>query len=284
MCPQLNLPFMKQSNVIKIDIDQVVKDRAKNKKVPQFLVNYLKKIVHQEEINRFLEDNKDLKNLDFIDGGLKFMGIETEVLGRENLPPKDGRYIFASNHPLGGLDGMATGMLIGKEYDGKVRFFSNDLLTNLEPLKEMFIPVNKLGSQSRQHAKMMDDLYNSENHLVTYPAGMCSRKINGKIVDPEWKKNFIAKAVQYQRDVVPIYFEGRNSNFFYNLARIRKFLGIKFNIEMMYLADEMFKQRGSKFTLTIGKPIPWQTFDKSKTQSEWAAWVKELVYNLKNGK
>jgi len=216
--PQLNLPFMKQSNVIKIDIDQVV------------------------------------------------------------------RYIFASNHPLGGLDGMATGMLIGKEYDGKVRFFSNDLLTNLEPLKEMFIPVNKLGSQSRQHAKMMDDLYNSENHLVTYPAGMCSRKINGKIVDPEWKKNFIAKAVQYQRDVVPIYFEGRNSNFFYNLARIRKFLGIKFNIEMMYLADEMFKQRGSKFTLTIGKPIPWQTFDKSKTQSEWAAWVKELVYKLKNGK
>ena len=272
---------MKHSNIIKIDIDQVVKDRAKNKKVPQFLVNYLKKIVHQDEINQFLVENKDLKNLEFIEEGLKFMGIQTEVKGRENLPPKNGRYIFASNHPLGGLDGMATGMLIGKEYDGKVRFFSNDLLTNLEPLREMFIPVNKLGSQSRQHAKMMDDLYNSENHLVAYPAGMCSRKINGKIEDPEWKKNFIAKAVQYQRDVVPIYFEGRNSNFFYNLARLRKFFGIRFNIEMMYLADEMFKQRGNTFSLIIGKPIPWQTFDKSKTQAEWATWVKELVYKLK---
>lgn len=272
---------MKPHSIIKIDIDQVVKQRAKNKKVPKFLVNYLKKIVHQEEINQFFVDHPTAKNLEFIEAGLKYMGIKTEIYGRENLPPKDGRYIFASNHPLGGMDGMATGYLIGREYDGKVRFFSNDLLTNLEPLKEMFIPVNKLGSQSRLHAQMMDDLYNSDNHLVTYPAGMCSRKINGQIVDPEWKKNFIAKAVQYKRDVVPIYFEGRNSNFFYNLARIRKFLGIKFNIEMMYLSDEMFKQRGSTFTIKIGKAIPWQTFDKSKTQAEWAARVKEIVYAMK---
>lgn len=272
---------MKQEGIIKIDIDKVVKQRAKDKKVSKFIVNYLKRIAHQDEINQFFEDNPGVKNMDFIEAGLKFMKISTEIKGKENLPPKDGRYIFASNHPLGGLDGLATGMLIGREYEGKVRFFSNDLLTNLEPLKEMFIPVNKLGSQSRHHVKMMDELYNSDNHLVTFPAGMCSRKINGKVMDPEWKKNFIAKAVQYQRDVVPIYFEGRNSTFFYNLARLRKFFGIKFNIEMMYLADEMFKQKGSKFSITIGKAIPWQTFDKSKTQTEWAAWVKEIVYSLK---
>lgn len=272
---------MKEQGIIKIDIDKVVKERSKNRKVPRFIVNYLKRIVHQDEINQFFENHPEARNLDFIEAGLKFMQIETVIKGRENLPPKEGRYIFASNHPLGGLDGMATGLMVGRAYDSKVRFFSNDLLTNLEPLKEMFIPVNKLGSQSRQHAKMMDELYNSENHLVTYPAGMCSRMINGKIIDPEWKKNFIVKAVQYQRDVVPIYFEGRNSSFFYNMARIRKFLGIKFNIEMMYLADEMFKQRGSKFTITIGKAIPWQTFDKSKSQTEWAEWVKDIVYKMK---
>ncbi len=271
---------MKEKQIIRIDIDHIVKQRSKNTKVPRFLVNYLKKIAHQEEMNRFFIEHPDLTNLDFIEAALKMLGIQTVVNGRENLPPKDGRYIFVSNHPLGGLDGMATGLIVGRAYDGKVKFFSNDLLTNLKPMSDMFIPVNKLGSQTRQHVAMMDELYNSDYHLVTFPAGMCSRKVNGKIVDLEWKKNFIAKAVQYERDVIPIHFEGKNSAFFYNLARLRKFLGIKFNIEMMYLADEMFKQRGSTFTITIGKRIPWQTFNKSKTQAEWAEWVKRIVYSM----
>jgi len=272
---------MTKQKIIKIDVAKVLKTRAPHTRVPKFIVNYLKKIAHEDEFNRFFEENPDLKNMDFIEAGLKLLGATTSISGKENLPPKDGRYIFASNHPLGGLDGMATGYLIGKEYDGKVRFFSNDLLTNLHPLKDMFIPVNKFGAQTRLHAEMMHDLYSSDNHLVTFPAGMCSRKVKGKIVDLEWKKNFISKSIQYQRDVVPIYFEGRNSNFFYNLANLRKFFRIKFNVEMMYLADEMFKQRGKHFTIKIGKKIPWQTFDKSKSQSEWAAWVKDIVYSMK---
>ena len=167
-----------------------------------------------------------------------------------------------------------------EEYDGKIRFFSNDILMNLEPMHEMFIPVNKVGNQNKNHATMMQDLYESENNLLTYPAGMCSRKINGKIIDPEWKKNFITKSIEYQRDVVPIYFEGRNSNFFYNLANIRKFFRIKLNVEMMYLVNEMFKKKGGHFVIRIGEPIPWQTFDKTKSQTEWAAWVKEIVYKM----
>jgi len=148
-------------------------------------------------------------------------------------------------------------------------------------MKEMFVPVNKLGSQTREHAEMMKQLYESDNNLVTYPAGVCSRKQNGKICDLEWKKNFITKAVEYQRDVIPVYFEGRNSSFFYNLANLRKFLKIKFNVEMMYLADELFKQKGKHFTIKFGQPIPWQTFDKSKSQAQWAQWVKDIVYDMK---
>lgn len=271
----------KNEKVIRIDIEKVVKERSSGKKVPGFVINYLKKIVHEDEINQFFRDNPDIKNLEFIEKGLEFLGVETTVTGKENLPPKDGRYIFVSNHPLGGLDGMTTGYLIGKEYDGKIRFFSNDLLQNIRQLQDLFIPINRLGgSQTKRSAELMLELYRSDNHLITYPSGMCSRKTKGRIIDPEWKKNFISKAVEYQRDVVPIYFEGRNSNFFYNLANLRKFLRIEFNIEMMYLADEMFKQRGNRFTLKIGKPIPWQTFDDSKTQSEWANHVKEIVYSM----
>ncbi len=271
---------MSTEKVINIDVAKVLKHKAPRTKVPKFIVNYLRRIVHEDEFNQFFKENPDLRNLDFIEAAFKYLEVTTNIEGIENLPPKGGRYIFASNHPLGGLDGIATGYLLGKEYDGKVRFFSNDLMMNLHPMKELFVPVNKTGAQSKDHAELMQKLYESDNHLVTYPAGMCSRKINGKIVDLEWKKNFISKAIQYQRDVVPIYFEGQNSNFFYNLAKIRKLLRIKVNIEMMYLPDEMFKQKGNQFTIRIGKPIPWQTFDKSKSQAQWAEWVKKIVYSM----
>jgi putative hemolysin len=271
---------MSENNIIKIDVAGVLKTRASKTKVPKFLVNYLRRIVHEDEFNQFFKENPDLKNLDFIEAAFNYLGIKLKVEGEENLPPKDGRYIFASNHPLGGLDGIATGYVIGKHYDGRVRFFSNDLMMFLTPMKEMFIPVNKFGNQAKGHAEMMQQLYESENNLVTYPAGMCSRKTKGEICDLEWKKNFITKAVEYKRDVIPVYFNGRNSNFFYNLANLRKFLGIKFNIEMMYLPNEMFKQKNKQFTIKIGKPIPWQTFDKSKSHAKWAEWVKEVVYSM----
>ena len=270
---------MKKDKIIRIDIARVLKSKAPNTRVPKFMVNYLRKIVHEEELNDFFIKYPGVKNLEFIEAAFDYLKVTTSIEGKENLP-KGGKYIFVGNHPLGGLDGITTGYLLGKEYEGKIRFFSNDILMNLEPMREMFIPVNKVGSQSKNHAAMMQELYESENNLLTYPAGMCSRKVKGKIIDLEWKKNFVNKAVDYQRDVVPIYFEGRNSNFFYNLANIRKFFRIKVNIEMMYLVNEMFKQRGKHFTIRIGKPIPWQTFDKSKSQSVWAAWVKEIVYAM----
>jgi putative hemolysin len=262
-----------------IDIEKVLKNKAPNVHVPKFIVNYLRRIVHEKELNDFFVKYPGVKNLEFIEAAFDFLHVTTSIKGKEKLP-HDGTYIFAGNHPLGGLDGITTGYLIGKEYEGKIRFFSNDILMNLEPMREMFVPVNKVGSQNKNHATQMQELYESDNNLLTYPAGMCSRKVKGKIVDLEWKKNFISKAIEYQRDVVPIYFEGRNSNFFYNLANLRKFFKIKINIEMMYLVNEMFKKRGGHFSIRIGDPIPWQTFDKSKSLTEWAAWVKEIVYSL----
>ncbi len=270
---------MSKPNSIRIDVDKVLREKAPNTKVPKILVQYLRHIVHERELNDFFSSHPHHKNLDFIKASLDYLNVTTDIEGIENLP-KGGKYIFAGNHPLGGLDGITTGYLLGKEYDGKVRFFSNDLLMHVTPLKEMFVPVNKVGTQSKSHAAQMKELYESDNHLITYPAGMCSRRVKSKIIDMDWKKNFISKAIEYERDVVPVFFVGKNSNFFYNLANLRKFLGIKINFEMLYLADELFKQKGKHFTLKIGEPIKWQTFDKSKSHTEWAQWVKDLVYEL----
>ena len=195
-------------------------------------------------------------------------------------PPHERLYTFVSNHPLGGQDGVALGYVLGTFYDGKVKYMVNDLLMNLRGLAPLCIPINKTGKQTKDFPKMVEAGFASDDQLIMFPAGLCSRRRNGVIRDLDWKKTFIVKSVEAHRDVVPIHFEGRNSNFFYNLANLCKLSGIKFNIAMLYLADEMLKNRHKTFTITIGKPIPWQTFDKTKTPAQWAQYVKDIVYKL----
>ena len=265
-----------------IDIDAILASKAgkKARYVPRFLVSYLKKIAHQEELNGFLENEQDRYGVEFIEDFFRFFDNSFEVEGMENLP-SEGWHTFVSNHPLGAIDGMGLGMILGRHYDEKIKYLVNDLLMNIPQLKSLFIPINKTGRQSKNLPRQVDEAFKSENHILMFPAGICSRRTNGVIRDLEWKKTFITKSVQTQRDVVPIHFDGRNSDFFYNLANINKMLGLKFNIAMLYLADEMFKNRGQKFKVTIGKPIAWETFDKSKTPAEWAQYVQDVVYSLK---
>jgi Putative hemolysin len=264
---------------LRFDVAKILKEKAPNTKLPKFIINYLRRIIHEEELNRFMEIHGKKIDMEFIEGIHDFYNITTTVEGTENLP-HGGKYIFASNHPLGGMDGVSLAYYIGKEYENKVRIYANDILLFVRPLNGIFLPINKTGSQGKSNAVIAQQFFESDNHLITFPAGMCSRRTKGEIKDALWKKNFISKAVQHERDVVPVHFEGRNSNFFYNLSNLRRFFGIKMNIEMLYLADELAKQRGKHHTIRFGKPIPWQTFDKSKTQAEWAEWVKEVVYKI----
>ena len=275
------LKRMADDSLFLIDIDKVLREKAPKyyKYIPRFVVSYLKRIVHQEELNVFLRESKDKVGVDFLKACLEFLDANIVVKGEENLP-KEGLYTFVSNHPLGGQDGVALGYILGSFYNGKVKYMVNDLLMNLQGLAPLCIPINKTGKQAKDFPRMVEAGFASNDQLIMFPAGLCSRRQNGVIRDLDWKKTFIVKSVQTHRDVVPIHFEGRNSNFFYNLANVCKFLGIKINIAMLYLADEMLKNRHKTFTVTIGKPISWQTFDKSKTPAEWAAYVKDIVYKL----
>ena len=270
----------KLDNIPVLDLKDVVSKKLPDTKLPKFVINYLRRIVHEDEINHIYRESGGAKNLDFMRFLLGYLNITYSVEGLGNLP-KDGYYIFASNHPLGGLDGVILAYIIGEEYNDKVKLLTTDFLSFVEPLHEMFIPVNKVGAQGKDNVEKLNAFYESDDNLITFPSGKCSRKTKGVVIDPEWKKNFIAKAVQYKRDVVPIYFEGYNSKFFYRLANFRTKLGIKINLEMLYLADELFKNRNGHFAIKIGEPIPWEAFDKSKSQQEWAGWVKDIVYSMK---
>ncbi len=267
-----------------IDVRQILRGKmgAKAKYVPGFIVKWLERILHQDEVNEFLWDNRDRTGVEWLESCLKYLDTTLDIVGEENLPDgDDGRlYTFVSNHPLGGQDGVALGAILGRHYGGNFRYLVNDLLMNLPGLAPLCIPINKTGRQSRNFPAMVEAGFRGDNHILMFPAGICSRRIDGTIHDLPWKKTFISKSVETHRDVVPIHFGGRNSDFFYNLADTCKRLGIKFNIAMLYLADEMYKNRHKTFRVAIGKPIPWQTFDKSKTPMEWAKYVQDIVYKL----
>ena len=271
-----------KSEILKVDVEQVLfsKNPSLAKKLPRFIISYLKRIVHQDEINRFLQINGHLKDAEFIKAGLDYFEIKYNVYGSENLPA-EGRHIFVSNHPLGGLDGLVFIYEISK-YFRDIKFPVNDILMNIKNLSGIFVPVNKHGTQGREAARMIEEAYASDCQILYFPAGLCSRKIKGVIRDIKWHKNFITKAVQHKRDIVPAFFSGRNSNFFYNLSNIRNFFGIKSNIEMLYLADEMFRQKEKIINLVFGNKISWKVFDHSKSPAEWAEWVKAEVYALES--
>lgn len=267
-----------------IDIDRILEDKmgAKAKKIPGFVRRWLKRTVHQDEVNAFLWDSRDKVGVEWLEECVKYLDMTLIVKGKENLPaPDDGRlYTFVSNHPLGGEDGVALGAIIGRHYDGRFRYLVNDLLMNLPGLAPLCIPINKTGSQSRQFPAMVEKGFKSDNHMLMFPAGLCSRKIKGQIHDLPWTKTFVVKSVDTHRDVVPIHFSGRNSNRFYRIANMCKRLGLKVNIAMLYLVDEMYKNAHKTFEVTIGKPIPWQTFDRSKKPAQWAQYVEDIVYTL----
>ena len=267
-----------------IDINKILYSKLgkKVRYVPKLLVAWLKKIIHEDEVNRYLWENRHKTGTEWLEECVRYLDMTLQVEGVENLPAKDDRklYTFVSNHPLGGADGVALGSIIGRHYNGRFRYLVNDLLMNLPGLAPVCIPINKTGRQGRDFPAMVEAGFRSDNHMLMFPAGLCSRKINGEIHDIPWKKTFITKSVEFRRDVVPIHFGGQNSSRFYRIANLCKTLNLKVNLAMVFLVDEMYKNVHKTFRVSIGKPIPWQTFDKSKTPVEWARFVEDVVYKL----
>lgn len=246
--------------------------------LPRFLLRYIERIVHEDDINQIMAKIGHLHGLAFVDALIAELGVVVELRGTENIP-REGGVIFASNHPLGGLDGVAFMHALGK-YRQDIKFLVNDILLNIENLQPLFIGVNKHGTQGRKGIAQIEAAYAADHALLVFPAGLVSRKRGGKIEDLEWKKSFISKAKKYKKDIVPVYIQGRNSSFFYNFARCRELLGIKTNVEMFFLPGEMFAQRNKKVTICIGETIRYADFNNSKSEKEWATAIKRQVYNM----
>jgi putative hemolysin len=265
---------------LRVNVREIFRDKNPRmaKLLPGFIYRYIERIVHQDFINDFLQRHGEKRGLDFIHAIFNEFNVNLSINGDRNIPDT-GKFIFASNHPLGGFDGVMLIDVVNR-YLGNAKFLVNDILMNLSVLEDLFIPINKHGYQTRESALLLDEIFRSDLQILTFPSGMVSRKIKGIIQDLPWRKSFISKAVQYHRDIIPVHFSGRNSDFFYNLANVRKFLGIKWNLEMFFLVNESMKHRNANITVTFGERIPWSGLHKDKSYQEWANFIRAKVYSL----
>lgn len=267
-----------------IDIEGVVRSKFPKQaaKVPGFVYSFAKWLICQKQMNHILEELRDEEGEEFAEGMCRMLNVKYKISGEENIPA-DGRFIFVSNHPLGAFDGISYINVFGKRYPGKFRVIVNDLLMYIVPLRPVFLPVNTLGKQKREDMEAIQRAYDDpDTQLMSFPAGFCSRWMQRRIQDVEWKKSVITQAIESQRDIIPMHFIGRNSITFYAIEWLRRVCGMKFNIGLVLLPWQMVKTaRNKTFGIRIGKPIPWQTFtDRSKSPGEWAQWLREQCYAL----
>lgn len=269
--------LMAENKIVYLDIDKVIASRAKGKKIPKFVVNWVKRFIHQDWLNDYFKEGK--LGVEFAEGALEHMNVKLNVIGEENIP-SEGRFTFCGNHPLGGADALSMVAFLGRKYNGNIVSPANDFLMNVGQVQEFLVPVNKMGVQARELSSMLEEAFQSDKQLFIFPAGLCSRKIDGKITDLPWRKTFITKSRTSHRDVIPYWFSGKNSKRFYNLDILCKKLKIKLPLAMFCLPDELYRWRNRELTLVFGKPIPWESFTSDKKDIEWAEYVREKVYSL----
>jgi len=264
-----------------ISLERIIASKNKTlyKLIPKFILNWFKKLIHLDEINSIIYKYRDKQGVDFANAVLDELQIRLEVINSQNIPTA-GRELVVANHPVGSIDGMALISVIGQKRKDLL-FPVNDILCQLPGLKSVFVPINKYGRNSTNH-KTLNEAFGGNSIMMFFPAGTESKIIKGKLQDFAWKKSFVSQAQTFSRDIVPVYIEGRNSKGFYRLYKIRKFLGIKFDLEMILLPREMFAQRGKTLTLIFGKTISIKQINKAKYSAKvWADKIRSFIYTLK---
>lgn len=283
VCAEMASSSPEAEKPLQIDVGEVLRSKIPGhyNLVPRFVVNWLKRTLHQDEINEGLLRLAGKQDADFCEGALNELGVAYSVEGEENIDTSKRRVIIVCNHPLGGLDGLTLIACFTRIYGGKVHVLVNDILMALKPLNGIFVPINKYGTQNRDLVRRMDEVFAAADPIIIFPAGLCSRmQKDGSIADRAWRKMFITKSAEYRRDIVPVYFSGYNSDFFYKFARRQDRLGLKINYDMIYLPSEMFKSRDSRYIVKIGRPIAYSAVHAGKNAHDEAQRIRGVVYSL----
>ncbi len=263
----------------KIDIKKAIQSKYKGY-LPGFLYRWIQRLIHEDELNQMMELQHEVGGVAMGQKIIDYLGITCEIIGAERLPKPEERTLFVSNHPLGGADGVIYAALLGAHYEGQLRIMVNDVLMNVYQFQDIFLPINKYGQQARQSIQLINQALESHLQLLTFPAGLCSRmNKEGQVRDTEWLPSFVRMAVQHQRQIVPLYFEGQNSPRFYRWAKLRARSGWKFNAELILLPSELIRAKGKHYRIYVGDPIPYPTLPSPKEAPAFAQHLRDSLYS-----
>lgn len=259
-----------------ISIEHIIRSRT-GLRLPRWAIALLRRLLHERRINELILSGQGLQPTDFLRHIFRELEISSRVRLLADLPASD-RYIFVANHPFGALDGMLIADTLLRQWRD-VGVVVNDLLMHIEPLRPLWIPVNKFGRQSHPYHRLYHKaLASPTRQILTFPAGLCSRLCDGRVADLEWRDRFVRDAERYDRRIVPVYVDGTLSRSFYRLAQLRQALGIRFNVELLLLASELFAQRGSEITITLSRPIDPRSL--SGTSAQKCQLIRHEVYAM----
>ncbi len=241
------------------------------------LLKIAKKIVHEDTINTFINDNAHLKGFEFIDAVLEYFDFDYIVSSNdiENIP-STGKVIIIANHPLGGLDALCLLKLIG-QIRKDVKIIANDFLAGFNALKSLFIPIDNFKSkQAKNDIKTIYEALNNEEALIIFPAGEVSRAGVKGIKDPVWSKGFLNFAINSNAPILPILIDGKNSKTFYTISIINK------TFSTLLLSHEMFNKKSKNLHIKIGELIPNEhIIPKGLDKKYIVNLYKKHLYSLK---
>ncbi len=245
-----------------IDVDALLNhyfqttDDRHDKPLLKTASSFLKKLVHQDEINRFMEQHRHLEGFEFNDAVLERFNFSFQVSSKDRVRiPDQGRVLIIANHPLGSLDGLALLKLIS-EIRTDVRIVATTLLDCIEPLKNLFLSVDNLSRTAQKTCDQIGQIVamlEAEHAVIMFPTEEVSRIRPTGIRDGKWKPGFLSLAKKTKSPILPVHIGGKNSPLFYGLSSIYKPLGT------MMLVNEMFNQKDHEIVFRIGKPIPWES-------------------------
>jgi len=247
----------------------------------KWVLNTLKKLLHEDDCNQVIGVNQHLNGYDFLDKLLRDLNFNYTVSADalKNIPAA-GRLIVVANHPIGTLDGLALVKLI-HSVRSDVRIVANQLLLYVEPLQSVFLPVEVLSEKKslRDTYKRMLDALKNDEAIIIFPAGEVSRLTPIGIRDGEWQTGFIKLAKKTRSPILPIHITGNNSIWFYGMSMLYKPLG------SLLLFKEMFNKHNKTIKFNIGATISYLSLansaaaDDKQLSQQMRRHVLNLGYN-----
>ena len=237
-------------------LDNVLDDLWPQAKPAPWQKNLLRRLLYEQEFQQFAANHPHLKGLDMVEQVLEHLQIRCTIPAYDlEQIPEQGPLVIIANHPTGTLDGLAL-MYAVSRVRRDVKVVTNRMLSHLEPLSSLFIPVDNMGGGRTRKASLqqMEAQLQNGGALIFFPAGEVSRLTRKGIRDGKWHPGFIKLAAKFRAPLLPVWINARNSPLFYASALLSD------TLPMLLLMQQMFRRRGTPLPITIGQRIAWDSW------------------------